>query len=252
MYIIAIALQGNIEEQLFQLIAVYNYAITYKRNIYINNNHIDEDLRILINDFNANKNELIKINLINECEFNKIPFYFYKEKLTEEKDIPEINFNLCIQGSFKTIKYFNNKTIEFIAKLFLNINNDFYNKAVAIINNITIENKTVMYIKKITGFSNEPDIIYYNNAYEMLGDNERNMIIISDDYEWAKGLLSINPNFHFISNENKCIQMIIMMLVPVIINSNSYLTWWASHINKTKVIVPKTSNIIKINNSICI
>ena len=256
MHIIAIFLNGNIEDQIFQIATICAYANKYKRKICVNNSHLNEDLKTIINDYNLKEKEANWINIMEGEEFNKIPFYFHLERIDNQREIPDVNYNLCIQGGYKTIKHHDSKTLELIAKLFLNTNNDYYQIATAILDDIknkffTATNLTIMYLKKPVS-NEDPDIIYYNNAIELLEPEERNVIVLSDDYEWTKSLLSINSNFHFVSNGNRCVQLILMMLVPVIITSNCYLSWWPSLINKTKVIVPKSSKLIKINNSICI
>lgn len=231
MFIISCNLTGTFIEQLFKLFNIYYYTIKNNKHkiVLCDNININEDLKNLIKTFTK-----IKIELINENEFNKIPFYYYFEKNNKNKEIPLIKNNLYLNGSFidihesNDINFINEKN-EFI-KFFLLNNNDYYNIAVNYTNN------TVFYITKPLSLY-EPNIIHYNNAYEKLKKEERNLIVISNDYKWAIDLLSINNNFKFLEDNNECIQLLIMILSPIIVSLKTLLLLWIPNNKKIIIII---------------
>ena len=246
--VISCNMSGTFEEQLFKLANIYNYSITSNKEIVIkDDDELNEDLKTLL------KN---KILLLNKEEFNKILFTFYNEN--NNSIIPYIKGNIYINGNFRTNIYFTEETYIFLRNLIIN-NNHYYNNTLNIIKYIkelyNNEKLVAVYIKKNEN-KNEPDIIYYNSAYELMECEDKILLILSDNIEWCKNSFSINKNFYFIENENKIIQLLIMILIPNLIGANNYLSWWGMCLDnaKEKNIMPKIMNNdnIKINNCIYI
>ena len=81
---------------------------------------------------------------------------------------------------------------------------------------------------------------YYQRAYEIIGDKNINVVIVSDDISWCKENLSFN-NTHFIENETNITDLYIMSLCKHNIMSNSTFSWWGAWLNNNpnkKVIQP--------------
>ena len=239
---------GTLEEQLFKLATIYNYSKTSNKQIIIKDDEdLNSDLKTLL------KN---KILILNKEEFNKILFTFYNEN--NNSIIPYIKGNVYINGIFQTNNYFNDETYIYLRNLFIT-DNYFYMNVLNIIKYIKHsyknDNLVAVFLKKNNN-QGEPDITYYNTAYELLECKDKILVILSDNMEWCRKTFSVNKNFYFIENDNKIIQLLIMLLIPNLIGANNYLSWWAGYLDNTKekFVMPNimSNENIKIINSIYI
>jgi len=258
-HIVSCNIKGNIAEQLFQIANIYNYSIKYNTEMILcDSENINQDIKIII----KNKIKIIPVN-----EFNIIHFNMHLEDKNNKTEIPYNNNNLYIIGSFINNNFYTENTRQFISDL-LN-NNEYHKEAINIFKNIknyfndndNDNDKYIIIIMKKPDYNDTDniDIIYYNIAYEMLNGKDKNIIILTSDYEWCKNQYSINKNFYFVENDNKCIHLILMQFVSYIICNNSYLAWWGAYLNNknnNKIIMPNKNyyinNNIKLNNFIYI
>jgi hypothetical protein len=245
--VVSCNIRGYLSEQLFQLANIYNYSIKYNKTIILKD---DGNINIYLK-------QLLKNNvlIIDKDEFNRIYFNFHLENINSE--IPYYsNKNLYINGKFITNENYTEDTRLFIRNLFIN-NNKYYNEAKLIFNNIKIyfnnhnENDYILMYYNYTKCS-EVDITYYNNAYEYLTGNKKTILVLSNNMTACKQHLSINKNFYFIENRNECIDLLLMLLVPNIISTNLYISWWGAYLNNNNIIIPKQLNKLKLNNCIYI
>jgi len=242
-------MNGTLDEQIFKLINIYNYSKKFNKEIVFDDNNINICIKKILEKYN-------NIKIINHEEFNKIPFLYYIENYYNKNNIiPFIEGNLYIRGFFIEHINYDDDIINFIKNLLIN-ENEYYNEAINIINNIKNISKendfiTIYYKKPNIYDINEPDIKYYNSAYELLNSNNKFILILSDDIEWCKRLLSKNKKFYFIENKNECVQLIIMILSKILICGKSYLSYLGAYLDNTKeyVIFPNILNINKNNNN---
>ncbi len=225
---------GGLGNYLFQISATYSLAK--------NNNDISffdyDKAQIGHNHIKTYHNNIFRNLNIGNVIYNKIyqePFFHYNE-IPYTKD-------LKLTGYFQSEKYFlNNK--EEIKKLF-SVDNESFKYIKNKYSLDLFEDSCSLHIRR-GDYLNYPNhhpvcsLDYYNMAINLI-DN-KNILIFSDDINWAKENLHFkNKNLYFIENNKDYIDLWLMSMCKNNIIANSTFSWWGAWLNKNedkKVIAP--------------
>jgi len=159
----------------------------------------------------------------------------------DQKFFDECPDNVTLQGYFQTEKYF--KHIEDEIREDFTFKDDILAPCKEMIGDI--ENPIALHVRRgdyVKNSDNHPPctIEYYEAALKHF-DNDRNVIVFSDDFEWC------NENFtddRFLISENtdNRVDLCLMSLCSDFIIANSTYSWWGAWLSNNrnkKVIAPK-------------
>ena len=162
----------------------------------------------------------------------------------EEKDFTfdEDLFNNCpkwvnIQGFFQSEKYF--KHIENQIREDFQFHDEIYQPAKELID--SVDNPISLHIRRTDYLTNENhnslDLDYYNQAL-MQFDNDRTVIVFSDDPEWCKEQeLFSNDRFLVSENNSNYVDLCLMSLCKEHIIANSSFSWWGAWLAESKKVI---------------
>ena len=228
------------EKQLSKISIAFSYALkTNKKIVLINSNYSNE-----ISDFFQ-----IYIKKITEDEFNSLNFVQYN--LIKDVEIPEdLEGNICLNGIITNSKFIQNDVKTMLNILILH-NTNYINEVNNKLNEIMIyfnDNKLNNYI--CINIDNNDinnkiiDLQYYINIYNNFFDNNKKIIVFSDNIEWCKEnfkIIETNKIYYYeITNENKNSSFILMTKINNHIINNSLKSWWCAYLGNfdKKVIAP--------------
>jgi hypothetical protein len=245
-YVFIDNLSSCLDMQLFQISAMYTCVSMYDKkmalktdNVFVNNSGMFDDYRHFIME-----------------EFCEI----YDNEMNGFRIIP-YGLNIMLRGSFKTWKYCNENTIEFIRK-FMFSNEDYmfeayeqYNKIKEYFDIIDDNLMTSIYIE------NDYNMEYYSQAITIM--NKKNIVLFSPkhigllkDMMHKNDINEFEYNIYAYWNDNIYVRFILLCFFQnnIIHYSNPYLSLWSSYIsqysNKTVICPEYISDIMneKINN----
>jgi hypothetical protein len=153
-------------------------------------------------------------------------------------------FNNCpdwvnLQGYFQSEKYF--KNIEDQIREDFEFHDHIYQPSKEMINNV--DNPISLHIRRTDYLTNENhnclDLDYYKTALTNF-DDDRTVIIFSDDPEWCKEQeLFSSDRFLVSENNSSYVDLCLMTLCKEHIIANSSFSWWGAWLAKSeKVIAP--------------
>lgn len=226
---------GDLGEQLTQITATFEYAITHnKQPIFRKNCNCQTYWDTLFNN---------KLIVIEDEDYDQISF---KNTITYNtnipfSDLPQINGNVKLCGSFKYFNYISTNTRKIMIDLIYS-NEDFmynaYDKYTNIkkyFGNIEDNDLISMYIS-----SQNNDMSFYIKAYNMIKFVEKkNLVVFTDDVQWCSKNLMINDAYFIDINENICESFILMSFFQHNIICDKSFGLFASYISsfKKKIIV---------------
>lgn len=230
-------LQGGLGNQLFQWAASENISIQYKIEVFYDLsyfNFFDNNPDASHWDLELNKFE-IEINQYNTYGNLKVvydDFYFKK-----------LNNNCYLNGYWQSEKYFIDSEVDIRKKLKIKdeLKNYIFNKY-SFLNDgsVSLHVRRGDYIDK-QDFHPLQNVQYYKNAYDLINDNNLNVVILSNDIDWCKQNLNFN-NMFFIEEETNITDLYIMSVCQNNIIANSSFSWWGAWLNdnkEKKVVAPK-------------
>jgi hypothetical protein len=222
---VTINLKGGLGNQLFQILAGYNYAKIYNKEFFIDYN----------NKFHAsqgNHPSTYKDNLYEKIPENKIDnsFNLYNEQSFEYNKIPFIEGNVLLEGYFQSNNYFDNDDLNIIS----------FNSLKSKINKIDnfIDNNTVgVHVRggdyKIYPKHNIINQQYYINSTNLFKNSK--FYAVTDDNNYANQLLP--ENVKIIDGGSEIGDFLFLTRCKNLIISNSTLSLFASYFNKKDIIV---------------
>jgi hypothetical protein len=228
-------LQGGLGNQLFQWAVTRNLSIKHNTDYYFDLNYISKGYNsVTSRGLDIDKLPLIKINpMSNNGQLITVADTFLY------KDIPD---NSYLDGYWQSEKYFkeNESTIreELLIpqelKVKLETKYPFLNE-----NTVSIHVRRGDYLH-LPEHHPTQSLEYYHSAYELIGDNNVNVVILSDDIQWCKENLKFKNSF-YIENGTNISDLYLMTLCNHNIMSNSTFSWWGAWLNNNinkKVISP--------------
>jgi len=231
---------GQLGNQMFQYAAIKGIASKIITNFMIpDHKEIFDDgignrYPILIHDvFNLDgqRGMLQTQNYIQESNF------CFEEKFFNLLDSTDVS----LYGFFQTEKYF--KHIEDDIRKDFTFHNDIFTACKELIE--TVDNPIALHIRRgdfIINSGNHPPLglDYYEKALKEF-DDDRNVIIFSDDTKWCKEQELFGSDRFIVAEDNDQFHdMCLMSLCNDFIIANSTFSWWGAWLgNKGKVIAPK-------------
>lgn len=228
-------LQGGLGNQLFQWAVTRNLSLKYNTEYFFDLNHIPKSHPgVTSRGIDIDKFENLSIN---EMKHNpNLPtmvdkFYYY--------DIPN---NSYLDGYWQSEKYF--KENESIIRKELRIPQELKHSLIE--KHPFLKEDTVSIHVRRGDYVHLPNhhpiqtVEYYKSAYDLIGINDINVVVVSDDIQWCKDNLNFG-NTHFIENSSNINDLYIMSLCNHNIMSNSTFSWWGAWLNENpnkKVIIP--------------
>jgi len=253
---ISINIIGGLGNQLFQIATVllYNNHLNEKKEIiFVNEENLD-------NYFNLPRKTLWNSLLLNQFKiidkdnFNIINFSIINETESHKNLIqpfPVCFFNIYFKGYFQSFKYYDDnlrkqlQTLIYSNKTLVNIANNKYQEIKDFFKS-NDDNLISIHIRRTDFiYSSEYHYVlqmdYYNEALNLINNNQdKKIVVFSDDIEWCK--LNLSKDYYFIDINNVEIEFLLMSLFKNNIIANSTFSLWASYIspydNKT-IIAPK-------------
>lgn len=227
--------QGGLGNQLFQWAVTRNLSLKYNTEYFFDLNHISKSHPgVNSRGLDIDKFEMLRINPMTTNP--NLPTMVDKFKYY---DIPN---NSYLDGYWQSEKYFkeNESTIREELRIPEKLKDDLIIKYPFLLNNtVSIHVRRGDYVH-LPNYHPIQSVEYYQRAYEIIGDKNINVVIVSDDISWCKENLSFN-NTHFIENETNITDLYIMSLCKHNIMSNSTFSWWGAWLNNNpnkKVIQP--------------
>jgi len=247
-------IMGGLGNQLFQIanIFLYNNFLHQKKIIIF----INQDS--LFNSFNFPRktfwNSLFinQFSILNESDFNLIPFFIFNEKQNHKNLIsPFSSFphNILFKGYFQSFKYYDDNLRKQMQNLvfsnisLVNIAKNKYNDIKLFFNSFDDDNFVSIHIRRtdfilLKDFNYILELDYYYKALDFF--KNKHVVVFSDDIEWCK--LHLDNNFYFIDLNNVEIEFLLMSFFKHNIIANSTFSLWASFISpydNKLIIAPK-------------
>lgn len=231
-------LQGGLGNQLFQWAVAENLALK-------NNTEINFDISFYLNQnhrkFELYKFKNIQINIAQLEDINK-NLNIVNEINLSSFDIEYID-PTYLYGYWQNELFFKESETKIRNKLEIQQDLDNYikNKYPVLHNNtVSMHVRRTDYIS-LSDFHYNQSLDYFNNAYDLLADNNINVLVFSDDINWCKDNIKFNKTI-FIEGEDNITDLYIMSKCQNNIITNSTFSWWGAWINKNenkKIIAPK-------------
>ncbi len=216
-------LQGGLGNQLFQWAVTKYLSIKYNTNYGFELSYFNE----MKWNLELNKFKNLKIEEHNPTSSLNI--------ITDNFNFKIIQDNSFLNGYWQSEKYF--YEIENIIRKDLKIDDDIKNY---ILSKYPILNENTLSIHVRRGdYLNLQDyhpvqtIDYYKNAYNLINDENINVIVLSNDIQWCKDNFRFN-NITYIEGETNIVDMYIMSLCKHNIIANSSFSWWGAWLNENK------------------
>lgn len=224
-------LQGGLGNQLFQWAVTKSLSVKYDSDYKFElsyfkssdwNLELDKFKKIVLGEYDGE----IPLNLISDN------FYF--------KEIPN---NSLLNGYWQSEKYFisvenlirDDLKIEENLKNYILSKYPFLNE-----NTVSLHVRRGDYVGK-QDYHPLQNVQYYKDAYDLINDNNLNVVILSNDIDWCKQNLNFN-NMFFIEEETNITDLYIMSVCQNNIIANSSFSWWGAWLNdnkEKKVVAPK-------------
>lgn len=231
-------LQGGLGNQLFQWAITRSLSEKYKTDYYFDLSYFNKSSTGLVSKWNIELDNLnidFKTSQLGSFNLNHIIDNFH---------FRQIDNNSFLDGYWQSEKYF--IEIENLIRNDLKIDKNIYNY---IINRYPIlnENTVSLHIRRgdylnLQYYHPIQTVEYYKGAYDIINDNNINVIVLSNDIEWCKENIKFN-NITYIENETNIMDLYIMSMCKNNIIANSSFSWWGAWLNNNKdkkVIAPKS------------
>jgi hypothetical protein len=231
----AIGQLGRLGNQMFQYAALrgiarknnYNYCVPPSNNLDEWKDHQ------LFNPFKLTNISLLNVQYIDGN----------RQTITEKGFIfDEDLFNNCpkwvnLQGFFQSEKYF--KNIEDEIREDFEFRDEIYGPAKEMVD--SVNNPISLHIRRTDYLTNENhnplDLDYYTQALKQF-DNDRTVIVFSDDPEWCKKQeLFADDRFLVSENNSNYVDLCLMSLCEEHIIANSSFSWWGAWLAKSKKVI---------------
>jgi hypothetical protein len=228
-------IQGGLGNQLFQWAVTKNLSIKHNTDYYFDLSHIGKSNF----DVSSRGLELDKFDSI------KVNSYANNSQLITVSDnfiYKEINDNSYLDGYWQSEKYFkeNEDIIRRDLEIPKNLESRLYSKYPFLTEStLCIHVRRGDYLQ-LPNHHPTQSVDYYTQGYDLINDDNINVVIFSDDIVWCKDNFKFN-NTHFIENEGNISDLYMMSLCDHNIISNSTFSWWGAWLNKSvnkKVICP--------------
>lgn len=169
------------------------------------------------------------------------PLFYRESKFSYNEEVYQLdsNYDYCLVGFFQTEKYF--KNIESELRKELTFKKDILDPCLESISNFN--SPISLHIRRgdfLTNSGNHYNLQleYYEKALKKF-DEDREVIIFSDDPEWCKNQELFKNDRFMVSESSKYVDLCLMSLCSDFIIANSTFSWWGAWIaNRGKVIAP--------------
>jgi hypothetical protein len=239
----ALGRMGRLANQMFQYASLKGIAANVGAEIIIPyyKDAVDDGIgnKLRTELFDCFKMSEMKIGLLNNGNSPVVQerFFHFDEEL----------FNLCpdhvsLQGFFQSEKYF--KHIEQQIREDFQFHDEILEPCLEMIE--SVENPIAIHIRRTDYLKNSENhhnlsLEYYKNALSHF-DEDRNVIVFSDDPEWCQEQELFAPDRFMVSeNTDNTIDLCLMTLCSDFIIANSSYSWWGAWLAKNpnkKVIAP--------------
>jgi hypothetical protein len=230
---------GQIGNQMFQYASLRGISDYYSAECYIPNH------KEIFDDGLGNKYGIMLHDLFEISEkyigYVDNPLYYKETKFSYNEEVYELetSYDYCLVGFFQSEKYF--KNIKNNIKEELKFKTDILEPCKEKISNL--DSPISLHIRRgdfLTNSMNHYNLgcDYYKKALKNF-DNDREVIVFSDDPEWCKEQSIFESNRFMISESSKYIDLCLMSLCSDFIIANSTFSWWGAYLADTgKVIAP--------------
>lgn len=220
-------LQGGLGNQLFQWAVSKSLSIDYNTDYYFDLSYFyNQPIGGLVTQW---KLDLYKFKKIQIKELNNS---LNLSHIGDNFNYKKILNNSYLNGYWQSEKYFKNNENDIRNDLEIdeNLKNYITNKyPILNENTLSIHVRRGDYVN-LTDYHALQSIEYYKNGYDIINDNNINVLIFSDDINWCEKNLNFN-NTHFIKNENNITDLYMMSMCKHNIIANSSFSWWSAWIN---------------------
>ncbi len=222
---VTVNLKGGLGNQLFQILAGYNYAKVHDKEFFIDYN----------NKFHAsqgNTPSTYKNNLFENIPENKIDssFNLYNEPSFEYNKIPFIDGNVLLEGYFQSDYYFDKDDLDIISFSSLK-------SKIEKIDNFIDDDTVGIHVRggdyKLYSKHNIINHQYYNDSTNLFKNSK--FYAVTDDKNYANQLLP--DEVKIIDGGDEIGDFLFLTRCKNLIISNSTLSWFASYFNKKNIIV---------------
>jgi hypothetical protein len=231
----AIGQLGRLGNQMFQYAALKGIARKNNCNYCVPpSNNLDEwKDHQLFNPF-----KMTNISLLNVQYIDGNRQTIVEKGFTFDEDL----FDNCpkwvnLQGFFQSEKYF--KNVEDEIREDFEFRDEIYEPAKEMID--SVDNPISLHIRRtdyLTNQNHNPlDFNYYEQALKQF-DNDRTVIVFSDDPEWCKKQeLFADDRFLVSENNSNYVDLCLMSLCEEHIIANSSFSWWGAWLAKSKKVI---------------
>ena len=193
---------------------------------------------------NYSLHQCFKLESVEEDNLNYLDHYQYMQERFFHFD--EELFSLCpdhvsLQGYFQSEKYF--KHIENEIREDFTFKKEVFDPCKEMVS--SVDNPIALHVRRtdyVANSTNHPlcTLNYYKAALKNFND-ERNVIVFSDDPEWChQQQLFSDDRFIISENTDNRVDLCLMSLCKDFIIANSSFSWWAAWLgNRGKVIAPQ-------------
>ena len=230
---------GQIGNQMFQYASLLGIADYYSAECYIPNHNE------IFDDGIGNRYGIMLFELFDIPEkhigYVENPLFYKETKFSYNEKVYQLDkeYDYCLVGYFQTEKYFK-KIKEDIKKKF-KFKDNILEPCKEMISNF--DSPIALHIRRgdfLTNSQNHHNLEfnYYEKALEKF-DNDREVIVFSDDTKWCKEQPLFESDRFSISESTKYVDLCLMNLCSDFITANSTFSWWGAWLADTgRVITP--------------
>lgn len=240
---------GQIGNQMFQYATIRGVSNYYSAECYIPNH------KEIFDDGIGNRYGIMLHDLFDIPQkyigYVDNPLYYRETKFSHNEEVYQLDtdYDYCLVGFFQSEKYF--KDIKEDIKKEFKFKNDILEPCKEMIS--SLDSPIALHIRRgdfliNSGNHYNLELEYYIKALEKF-DNDREVVVFSDDPKWCKEQTLFDSDRFMISESSKYIDLCLMSLCSDFIIANSTFSWWGAWIADTgKVIAPSKwfgPNLIK-------
>lgn len=230
---------GQIGNQIFQFASVRGISEYYSAECYVPKH--DE----IFDDGMGNRYKIMIYDLFDIPEkyigYVDNPLLYKETKFSYNEEVYQLdpNYDYCLVGYFQTEKYFQN--IKDQLKKELKFKNYILEPCLESISNF--DSPIALHIRRGDFLINSGNhynlqLDYYEKALKKF-DNDREVIVFSDDPDWCKKQNIFHSDRFMVSESSKYIDLCLMSLCSDFIIANSTFSWWGAWLaGRGKVIAP--------------
>lgn len=217
--------QGGLGNQLFQWAVSRSLSLKHNTEYFLDLNYIGRSYeRVTSRGFDLDKFNNLKISTSPKISNLNTVFdnFIYKD----------IDDNSYLDGYWQSEKYFkqHENIIRNDLKIPANIKESLKKKYLFLNEEtLSIHVRRGDYLNLPKHYAKQ-DIKYYENAYDIINNNNVIVVVFSDDIEWCKNNLKFK-NIKYIENQSNRLDLYMMSLCTNNIMANSTFSWWGSWLN---------------------